>query len=268
MRAGPENPFVGAAPPEVVMPRAPLPRVVAQVRFEGILALNEPAGIAGFQEVIRDDYPIFRREEARVVVSSLPGETRETAKNVWRFGDSKEQWIIAVSEHFIALETSVYTTRAAFMPRFVALLEAAQKTFGPRLADRTGIRYVNRVQGPALKRIAELVRPEMLGLAAGAMAPYVALNLTETNLTVPGKPGELISLRQGLLPAQVTYDPGNVIVSDTPSWILDLDTYRQEQMVFSCSMLHDIISSLIDTSYRMFRWVVTDEFVREHGGQL
>jgi uncharacterized protein (TIGR04255 family) len=266
MKVGSGNPFAGTAPPEVVIPRAPLSRVVAQVRFQGILALNEPAGIASFQEVIRDDYPIFRQEEARVVVSSLPGETREVAKNVWHFGDPKEQWIIAVSEEFIALETSVYTTRAPFIERFVALLEAAQRTFRPQFADRTGVRYVNRVQGKALERIEDLVRPEMLGLAAGLMAEYVDLNLTETDLRVPGKPGERMSLRQGLLPAQVTYDPGNVALSDSPSWILDLDTYQEEVIEFDCKILQGRISSLIDTSYRMFRWVVTEAFLQEHGG--
>ena len=151
------NPFAGQAPTEVLLKPPPLSRVIAQVRFQTILALSEAAGVASFQETIRQDYPVFGQEEGRDITLSPTGEIHAAPQHVWRFADAGEEWTVAVSAAFIALETSAYTTREPFLRRLNTLFQAAQNTFAPRLVDRVGLRYVNHVQGDALARIRKLI---------------------------------------------------------------------------------------------------------------
>ena len=54
-------PFAGPAPAEVPLPRAPLARVIAQVRFPPNLALDKAEEVSGFQKAIRADYPVLQR---------------------------------------------------------------------------------------------------------------------------------------------------------------------------------------------------------------
>src|SRR5215831_13812343 len=91
-----DNPFAGQAPAEVLLNPAPLSRVIAQVRFQTILTLNEAAGVAGFQEAIRDDYPVFGQEEGRDITMSTTGEIHAAPQHVWRFADVREEWTVAV----------------------------------------------------------------------------------------------------------------------------------------------------------------------------
>jgi uncharacterized protein (TIGR04255 family) len=263
-----DDPFVGPAPAEIFLSHAPLARIVTQVRFQTILALNETSGVADFQEAIRADYPAFRQEDAREVTLLPTGEVRSAPQNVWRFADASEDWTIAVASTFIALETRANTNSRDFLRRLATVFDAAQTTFRPKLVDRIGLRYVNRVQGSALARIRELVRPEMLGIAGGILASRIQLSLSETHIVLAEEDGDRMLLRHGLLPAQATYDPGAVPASDAASWVLDLDAYRDRRMEFEAHRLGQIATSLAEKEYRMFRWVVSDEFLREHGGQL
>jgi hypothetical protein len=58
------DPFSSKGPDEVPLERAPLARVIAQVRFPTIVSLGRPEFIGPFQEAIRPRYPILRSEQA------------------------------------------------------------------------------------------------------------------------------------------------------------------------------------------------------------
>ena len=53
----------GAPVPEVPLPRAPLVLVVVQARFDRVASIANEEFIAGFQEAIRDIYPVMHREQ-------------------------------------------------------------------------------------------------------------------------------------------------------------------------------------------------------------
>jgi uncharacterized protein (TIGR04255 family) len=263
-----DDPFAGPAPAEVLLRSAPLDRVIAQVRFQAILALNTADGVAGFQEKIRSTYPAFRRELVPDITISPSGEPHATPQNVWRFSDARENWVVGVGIGFVALETRAYQSRSHFLERLNFVFHTAQETLEPILVDRIGLRYVNRLTGRSFERRRELLRSEMLGIAVGSMAERIQLNLTEINLKLPGQAGDRMLLRYGLLPLRTTYDPGNVPPLDVLSWVLDFDTYRESRAEFNATEMSDVGASLSDKAYRMFRWVVRDEFLTEHGGEL
>jgi uncharacterized protein (TIGR04255 family) len=73
-------------------------------------------------------------------------------------------------------------------------------------------------------------------------------------------------IRHGLLPPKATYDPAVIQPDDAPSWVLDIDTYQAERGSFDPKVLSGLVLGLADQAYRLFRWVVKDEFLKEHGG--
>lgn len=258
------SPFTGPAPTEVPLRLAPLARVIAQIRFPTILAIDKPDGVSGFQEAIRTDYPVLQREDVREVNVGPLGDLRFGQGTLWKFADAKDEWRVSLSTTFVALETKAYSSRADFMSRLDALVQAADASFRPQVAERVGIRYVNRVHGLVLARLAELVRPEMLGATSSALAAFVRLSMTETHLAMPEIGGEML-VRHGLLPPQTTYDPA-VEPVQMQSWVLDVDTFRAARMPFDPTGLSELAAILAEQSYRLFRWVVNEDFLREHGG--
>jgi uncharacterized protein (TIGR04255 family) len=259
------DPFLGPAPAEVGLSHAPLARVIAQVRFPPILALDKPEEVSGFQKAIRADYPLLRRDEVREIEVAPLGNIKVTTGVVWKFSDAREEWQVSLSTTFVALETRAYTSRADFLTRLDAVVRAADAAFTPQVVERLGIRYVNRIQGSPLDRLSLFVRPEMLGVVLSPIAAHVRLNITETHLELPGGVGQML-IRHGRLPPQATYDPEVIQPDGASSWVLDIDTYQAERGSFDPWVLSELLRGLADQAYRLFRWVVTDDFLKEHGG--
>ena len=83
-------PLGGPPPSEISLPRAPLVRVIAQVRFPGILKIDNKDAVSGFQEAIRRDYPLFEQvAKQQIQVQYGPGgpDVKQLPGNVWRFQD-------------------------------------------------------------------------------------------------------------------------------------------------------------------------------------
>ena len=99
---------------------------------------------------------------------------------MWKFSDAQNLWDVAVSTTFVALETRSYTDRADFLGRLATVLEAADVEFSPQIATRLGLRYINRVTGPALGRLSTMVRPEMRGMTSLPLEGMVKLTMTES----------------------------------------------------------------------------------------
>ena len=256
--------FDGPSPEEIRLTRAPLARVIGQVRFPPNLALDRPEEVSGFQKAIRRTYPVLSRMEMPEVSIGATGELKVTPATVWKFSDTQGQWDVAVSTTFVALETRSYVDRSDFMARLTTVLEAADAEFSPQVATRLGLRYVNRITGPALDRLSDLVRPEMQGMTSLPLGGMVKLTMTESQLELPDASGRL-ALRHGLMPAQATYDPVSLEPLPTPSWILDIDVSREDPMTFDPTALSGLSLQFADWSYRLFRWVVTDQFLQEYG---
>jgi uncharacterized protein (TIGR04255 family) len=256
-------PFTGPAPAEVPLPRAPLVRVIAQVRFPPILAIDKQNVVSGFQEAIRADYPVMQREDVREINVGPLGDVKVVDGTLWRFADAKDEWRVSLSTTFVALETRAYSSRTDFIARLDAVVQAADESFRPQVAERVGIRYINRVEGAVLERLHTLIRSEMLGATSSALKSFVRLSLAETHLKVPEISGEML-VRYGLLPPKMTYDPA-VDQVQMESWVLDIDTFRVARMTFDPTELSELAAKLAEQSYRLFRWVVNDDFLREYG---
>lgn len=261
------DPLTSEVPQEIPLSKSPLVHVISQVRFPIIVSIEKRDFIGPFQESIRDMYPVLRAERTRGLIMG-PETVEQTQSNViWRFVDLEGTWKASLSAGFVALETTAYTSRADFFKRFKILLEAVNTHIGPKIMDRIGVRYIDRVCGYQVNQIEGLVRKEILGILAAPIGAHVHHALSESRLKVPNSKAEMLA-RWGRLPENVTPDPGAIEPISALSWILDLDMFCSEPKPFDSVELTREACSYAERIYSVFRWMVTDGFLKQYGGEI
>jgi uncharacterized protein (TIGR04255 family) len=259
------TPLGGPPPNEVPLPRAPLVRVIAQIRFPTQLAVTDPATVARFQDTLRSTYPILEEEQVHHLVIPPGGTPDVKGDRIWRFSDSPRDWRVSLSTGFIALETRAYDSRQDFLDRLRAVVTGVESIFEPPEAQRIGLRYIDRMTAPAVQRITELIRPEILGVFRSGIGPMAKHLLTDS--VWPTEEGT-IRARWGSLPARGTIDADALEPIDEASWILDLDVWRADPQPFQADDLTQLTKTFAQRVYSVFRWIVTDDFLRFYGGSL
>jgi|GEM_PF-196656 len=261
-----EMPLTGPPPSEVPLPEPPLVRVIAQVRFPLIASVEKREFIAPFQEAIRKDYPALRPEQSRSVVLGPQGVVGTRSNTVWRFYDAGNAWSVTLAPDFLALETGEYSSRDDFLRRFEQVLHALKAHLDPQVIDRLGVRYIDRILGDNLTDIAELVRPEIAGILTTPLAEHADLSISENVFVLPDDAGR-VTARWGLVPARGTVDPGAVDPIEEASWLLDLDAFQVDTCPLDVVLVITQARAFTERIYSIFRWAVTDEFLRRYGGK-
>jgi uncharacterized protein (TIGR04255 family) len=241
-----------------------LVRVVSQIAFPLIASIGQAEYIGPFQEAIRDTYPVLRPDQTQGVVMGPEGAVSTTSERLWRFADSDGHWRATLAPTFVALESTAYTNRDDFLGRLARLLTAADEHIAPKVVDRLGLRYIDRVREPEFADIPRLFRREMLGLAGTDAWQHVELSLNQTRFSLPAAS---VTATWGQLPVMGTHDPNAVEPIEQPSWILDLDMFTRQQFEFNVDQITDKCRSFAERIYAIFRWAVTDEFLRRYGGE-
>lgn len=261
--------MAGPPPTEVPLTDPPLVRVIAQVRFPLIASLEKREFIAPFQEAIRGFYPVLRPEESRGVVFGPQGVADARSNTSWRFMEASGTWRVTLAPDFLALDTTRYSSRDDFMRRLEVVLQALKDHVDPKVLDRLGVRYIDRVSREHLADLPQLVRPEVAGILGSPLAEHAHQAISESVLVLPEDEGQ-VTVRWGLLPAQSTVDPGGLDPIDEPSWILDTDAFQSfpaRGRELSVSSVVAKARGFAERNYSVFRWAVTDEFLRRYGGE-
>ncbi len=261
------DPLIDPVPDEVPLPRAPLARVIAQVRFPPVMSIERPEFVGPFQEAIRSSYPVLRPEREVGAVVGAQGLTEMQSGSIWRFHDSPGNWRASLSTNFLALETTEYTSLDDFHARLTSLLQAREAHIGWGLGDRLGVRYIDRIawEGPAAAR--SMVRSEIMGVLAAPFADESVQAVTETVFRL-GQTDSLLKARWGMIPAHRTIDPAALEPADEPTWVLDLDAFTTEARPMDVNSVAAQARHFAERIYAFFRWSVTDEFLRRFGGEV
>lgn len=249
---------------EVLLPRAPLIAVLGQVRFEPILSIQNPINFAPFQDAVRSQYPILRKEMRFSARLTAEGAVKNKTA-IWRLFDPTEKWRISLSSDFIAIQTMEYKSRDEFLNKFKFALEALNTHFQPGLVTRTGIRYIDKLSGDDLGKIRELVKPELLGVLSSEIQESIKASINEAHFEIGSH--RLFS-RWGLIPPNGTIDPAVIKPQNTVSWILDIDTTNPVRKTWNLNQLSEEFSELADINYSFFRWAVKKEFLENFGAVL
>ena len=258
---------------EVPLPRAPLARVIAQVRFPAILAIRDPDKVAILQETLRETYPYLNRVQAHRIDLTAGEPPNIQQEFIWRLANREQnpRWQVSLGVDFVALDTSGYDSRQDFLRRLRAVVIAVEAAFKPAEVKRLGVRYIDRLTGEAIERVYDLFRPEILGIMRPGEDTHPALGdsiihlMNETQFLA--QDGSRIQGRWGKLPPNTTHDPNSLDPVAEPSWVLDLDMFTSEPQPFASAELLQTATDFAECLYWLFRQMVTNEFLRFYGGE-
>jgi uncharacterized protein (TIGR04255 family) len=194
---------------------------------------------------------------------SVPDASHEPVVH-WRFWDARRQWRTTLNQDFLAIETTAYESRADFMANLGEVLRAFQTIFQPKSAIRVGMRYIDQIRPPSVERIGDLLIPEILG--AGKFFGKEAQHLI-TQMSIDASPGMLLA-RWGKLPKGTTVDPSAMQPTEEDSWIIDLDLSETSETTFDPEAIIAKVRTYAERIYTVFRWMVTDAFLHEYGGDV
>ncbi len=264
----PENPLRSESPAEIHLDNAPLVRVIGQIQFPGIESINDGKFVAPFQEEIRDDFPILGTErlEGFRLTHGSPVEAAPP-RTIWRFVTQDNNWRLSLASDFIALETTKYSNRSDFISKLKKAYGVLINTFKVPLVNRVGLRYIARVKAPEMSDIEELVRPEVFGMLSMPLFSDAKLALQDNIFKLHDIDGE-IRARWGIVPANASIDPSAIEAIPEQTWIFDLDVSSSPEKNFSEEEIAVHLTTFAEKSYSLFRWAVTDEFLRRYGGDV
>lgn len=261
------NPLTASSPEEVPLKKAPLIRVLAQVRFPIILSIEKKEFVSGFQEALRRQYPILQPEQTQGMILSPQGIMQTVPQTTWRFIDLEGNWRVSLAPNFIALETTAYSSRHDFLERLKIVLAALNEHIQPQIAERLGLRYIDRLVGDDVTDISDLVRPEIAGIVGSEVGEFVQQTINESLFSFP-ESGEQIIARWGLMPVGGTFDVEAIEPINEPSWILDLDMSLSKKREFEIEVLMNEAQHFAERIYTFFRWAVTEDFLKRFGGEV
>jgi uncharacterized protein (TIGR04255 family) len=238
--------------PRVIFDRNPLQNVIAQLRFPTIFALEQPAGVAGFQERIRDDYPKAegRSQQLSVVVSPGGISAPTTQPGPWRFLSKDGSWVAALAPDFVSLETTNYQRFEGFVDRARRLFEVAGETLGLSVRGRLGLRYINQLRHPDARTVDDwrkYLENDLLGAVGGELLrehvvqafQQIVLSLDAGGMTI----------RHGFVRED----------EEQSSYLLDLDAYDDREASFSSDEVIEKLTMFKRWTWNAFRRSITDE---------
>jgi uncharacterized protein (TIGR04255 family) len=196
------------------------------------------------------------------------GGLPQDAGVIWRFEQQDpDAWQVTLAPSFVSLSTKKrYVNRSDFLTRLAVVLHALERWLEPKLCDRIGVRYLDRVSGDQLKRLTELVRPEVLGVAGMPSDGDSEIIHTLADTLFHLADGSELRSRWGVIPIGSTYEAG-VEPFSARSWVLDLDHYNAQPQTFDLAAINGAVATFCDRIYRFFRWAVTDEFLDAFGAE-
>jgi uncharacterized protein (TIGR04255 family) len=255
------DPFGTEPLEEIHLNQAPLVRVLAQARFEHLSLFMKPDPIAPFIEEISAEYPLLKEGRELQVVVGPTGVSQEPSTNLlWQARSQDSAWTVTISNGSLAVETSQYQSRDDFIARFLRVLRAFADTLGTPPSTRLGIRYTNQINSDNLDpdQLPSLIRADAKGGLAIPVGQNAELkhSITDALFAVGDR---FVQGRWGLLPPGTVLDPTLQPLS-TKAWILDLDSFTEATDVF-VNLQDSKIRGLAEQAYRLFRWLITDEFI-------
>lgn len=235
------------------LPSSPLRLALVQVRYRGILAIEQTDRIAAFQEKLGDSYEFLDTQFAHTVQvyfgKSAPDFPPATAETIWRFRHFSNGWVIALSTTSMSLEAVQYRDFVAFSHEFQRVLKILTDVFSPRTRTRFGMRYINEIIDARLRdrnEIAHFVRKDLVGPVGGALGSDLASSLCDYRFK---QPDGLFTLRCGL-------------VSDE-AFLLDYDYYSEDEAEFDVADIDVLARNYHAAIEALFRWCITKEFLSE-----
>ncbi|NMO01767.1 TIGR04255 family protein [Gordonia sp. TBRC 11910] len=266
------NPFAAKEPGNIPLPKAPLLRTIAQVRFPQMakFASNEDGVATAIAGALADDYPLIEAGREVAVTLTPDGMSQSNpSSRLWRLTSADGSRQVSFGATFLSVDSTTYTHRSEFAQWVDGAWEALAAEIPIPYITRLGVRYINQLTDQKhLDRLSELFRPAVLGVAMAEKddAAQLASSITETQYQLAD--GARFTARYGLLPKGTVIDTASSPY-DYPTCVFDTDSYREfDAGAKQPDNLVDEVKDLALNGYRFFRWSVTDDFLSAFGGEL
>jgi len=264
-----DSPLDLAPVEEVLLPRAPLITVLAQVRWPQVthLKLNIAEIADRVGESLADEYPLYSQEKEFQVAITPAGPIQQENGTVYQFQSADHNWKISLSSAFVTLDVKNYTSRKDFIHRLEQVLASVGAAVNIPYAVRVGFRYVNRIDRESeYSRLVDHVQFAALG--GGAVPLTKDVELVHSLSEAVYRKGEVQLLaRSAHLPPGATIDPA-ISPSANQSWTLDLDAFQEGETEFDAPKIAEKAWHLASIAYSFFRWAIDEEFLRMYGGDI
>jgi uncharacterized protein (TIGR04255 family) len=259
-------PLGGKPPAERHLSKAPLERVIAQIRFPVILKIEDKSAVSDFQEAIRRDYPVLQEMQTQTMQIQMgptgPSSVSAISRN-WQFSNALGTWKLVLARDTLTIESISYESRADLLARWNVAINALNASFRPEIVLRIGMRYIDRIKDAPFKNFESLINSKHLGSAVGNLKKHLKYSLCEASFEV--EEGELL-LRWGVMPAMMSPDLSAIAQLPHESFVLDIDVWSMQQREFHSEALLVAFQQLTERAYSVFRFAVTDEFLKVYEG--
>ncbi|HYN87627.1 MAG TPA: TIGR04255 family protein [Ardenticatenaceae bacterium] len=245
-----------------------LRQVICQIRFPAILRIESGLPI-GFQERIRQEYPIFQEKlEGQAdlppeVVKLLPQALAEAAfhrtRAAYEFLSADEVWTLTLTREFLALTTSEYRLWRNFREHFGGPLEALKEEYAPAFFTRIGLRYHNVIRRSELgledARWSDLIQPALAGPLAD---PNVQDSINDIQQVV------IINLSGNA--GQVRIQHGVARDEDEEDcYVIDSDFFTNQRTGVNHAL--EVLDEFNRRGARLFRWAVSPKLHEAMGAE-
>ena len=246
--------------PRVTYRRNQLGEVICQLRFPEILAIGAKPPV-DFQEAIRADYPQFtsRMEAPAPKLTGVPGKMalqNQPSVINYQFATADGLWRVNLTQKFISLACSRYTTWEDFAARLDKPLAAFIQIYKPAYFERIGLRYVNFISRKSLSLettpFRELIAERYLGVMADEQVLEANVGRSSVDAELALRGGCRVKLHAG--PGQVHRagkSDGEV------KFIFDQDLYMPGKVAPNLSA--PALQTLHALAWSIFRSAITDE---------
>ena len=245
--------------PRCIYRRNQLGEVICQLRFPEILSIeaNIPAQ---FQEVIRDEYPVYsvRKEMPAPKLSGTPGNLqleKQQPTNNYQFASADGMWRVNLTSRFISLACNRYTRWEDFAKKLDKPLAAFIQIYRPAFYERVGLRYVNFISrfdtGLNDVRFRELIAAQYLGLLADEQVSEIGATRSTVDAEIPIRGGCRAKIHAG--PGMVKR---NGQADKEVKFVLDLDLYMPGKVEVKLSA--GALQTLHSQAFPLFRDAITD----------
>ena len=243
--------------PRVIYDKAPLSRVICQLRFPSVLKI-ESSIPADFQERIRGRFPVF--EKSNQILPTLPAGIPPNFAELLagqavgasnRFATEDGKSTIELSSSSIGFSEGNYTRWEAFRETIDLSLRALIEIYRPAYFTRIGLRYIN------------LVNREKIGLEDAHWASLLSKDIS-SELSIPfferniDEFQKLIRINNPNGQGGFLLQHGIVKDQNATSKVysIDFDFYHDKRTEVNLALA--IADELHRLSGRAFRWAISD----------
>ena len=246
----------------VIYKRNPLSEVICQLRFPTILRIGTN-DIAGFQDKIRSEYPLYESKEAAIEFLNVPQEFSAIfdklslpgpSINTHRFLSQDKKRFIALSRDFLAYSDMDYQRWEDFKCKVINSEKALQESFKPAFYSRIGLRYKDIINPQELGlpdcNWNDLLQPYVIGeLGDANISADIPEIMTQTTIKINDIPGSQVIFRHGLTKEKA---------KSGASYVIDADfSIMQTEEKYGTI---DVLEVFHELAGRLFRWAITDYF--------